>query len=317
MNSPLPFPILAVASLAFWLFFQNLQAASIEEPAELDKAALKLGAAAALASYVAGDPQDLEQEAVDYLKAQGYTLEWFSTKSPVGVAKESRPQLTYVPDYDLAAHKQRYQAFVRSWDEMTKARMDAQLQRKTSLVGTQTLVAKHGSENRVIIAFRGSDNIANWVADGMVWPVYFPDTKLAVHFGFSLYWLEATHQKDFQEWWKNHVDAETEIVISGHSLGAAVAVLYAAGLLIEEEMPGERIALMTFAEPAPGQYGFAQYLNQQLGNYVAMGNILDPVCYSTTFFGYYHFGISKLMISASEGVNTHSMKIYYQAAMEL
>ncbi|WP_440617260.1 lipase family protein [Cysteiniphilum sp. 6C5] len=168
-----------------------------------------------------------------------------------------------------------------------------------------------------MISFRGSDNITNWLLDAFVKPSFFNGTNTRAHTGFQLYLIEILLNKKFLNWIDSNVDSNTQVIISGHSLGGAVATLFSAKMLMDDTLKADHLSVITFAAPAAGQYDFAEYFKDKLVNYIWVANIVDPVVYITQAFGYHHFGISSFFMSVKESWVTHSMANYYQHIFSL
>ncbi|WP_151193685.1 lipase family protein [Cysteiniphilum sp. JM-1] len=195
-----------------------------------------------------------------------------------------------------------------------------------ALLGTQVFAAK--KDNKAIIAFRGTDTISNVIVDSAAFQVNFEQTNTGVHAGFYSYLLDVVERDtNFANWLKDNVNKDTQLLITGHSLGAAVATLMAA-YLIEQGFSSEKIKLITFAEPAPGSEAFAERYAPLLKNYVWEANIPDPVVWSTAIAGdlytkymhhkvsYHHFGQFNGFLNTSQSViNIHSVDNYYNQVM--
>ncbi len=129
--------------------------------------------------------------------------------------------------------------------------------------------------------------------------------------------IEILLNKKFLNWIDSNVDSNTQVIISGHSLGGAVATLFSAKMLMDDTLKADHLSVITFAAPAAGQYDFAEYFKDKLVNYIWVANIVDPVVYITQAFGYHHFGISSFFMSVKESWVTHSMANYYQHIFSL
>ena len=123
-------------------------------------------------------------------------------------------------------------------------------------VDTQGYVA--ADERRMLVAFRGTESLPDWVANVQVAKDPGPWRSTNVHEGFQDAFLPTALLigKAIGE-----LRREQEIWITGHSLGGALAVLLAATLL-ENGIPVE--GLYTFAAPRVGDERFAERLNAAL-----------------------------------------------------
>ena len=106
-------------------------------------------------------------------------------------------------------------------------------------------------------------------------------TEPLVHGGFANYTQTAffsrrengmTFGEEIAELLKNEPDAK--LCVTGHSLGGAVAVLFAARLM-EMGVPAEQLDVVTFGAPAVGNRAFADAYSDLRVNRVAMAS--DPI----------------------------------------
>ena len=283
---------------------------------------LKLAAAAAEASYVSvNENNSLVDSAINYINKKSYEYTIItSDKSDSLTANNSLIKLKTAPSYDYASHKEKYDDFKEEWKVNDLGQIDGKNLESNSLSGYQLLLAKNNNTNEAIISFRGSSNINNWIVNAAVIPSYFfpiRNTEITAHTGFQLYLAEVVSNKEFRDWYKNNINNDTKILISGHSLGGAVAILFNAYLISEKELNPDNISMVTYAAPAPGQYSFAEYYKDKIKNFVWVSNVIDPVCYITQPFDYYHFSIPYFIITVKESWLTHSMDNYYTYIMEL
>jgi hypothetical protein len=83
------------------------------------------------------------------------------------------------------------------------------------------------SSNRIVLAYRGSSNIKNWIQNLKIDLAPFPDCKCKVHLGF----MEI--QNKVKNWVSDNVNqliskhGNVEITVTGHSIGGAIATLSA------------------------------------------------------------------------------------------
>jgi len=171
----------------------------------------------------------------------------------------------------------------------------------------QTLTIYDPTKNTVYIAFRGSDNLINWIGNIQLSPTPFEnDSSTMVHFGFYHYLLSSLAAKtsdsniSLQDWLAQiEVKYKPNYVITGHSLGGAGAVLLGAKF-IKTGLPADRIKLITYGQPAVGTWGFLSKYQSKITNYVRVANIGnpdymsaimgDPVVSATAILKYYQFG---------------------------
>lgn len=116
--------------------------------------------------------------------------------------------------------------------------------------------------NEVVVAYRGSHNIDNWINDMNAIKINYQrsgspaDTQ--VHAGF--YNVYSTMQSQTQAAVKTLLSAHptASIVLTGHSLGAAVATFSA--IDIKLAFPSHKINFYTFGSPRPGNQAFSDFV---------------------------------------------------------
>lgn len=129
--------------------------------------------------------------------------------------------------------------------------------------------------NTGILVFRGTEvtSVGDFLADAYVEMQPFPregDTQGSVHAGFSQ-GARAVWKRVYNMLIENPVE---HLLITGHSLGGAMAVMTAARIIFEHERgEDERFkgvvrslsGLYTYGQPAVGDAGFARWAEQRLG----------------------------------------------------
>ena len=150
--------------------------------------------------------------------------------------------------------------------------------------------------HRVIAAFRGTVDVSEMFKDVRFWPVQppelarcFPNSKARVHRGF---WQHVNYSREpvMRAIFEALADGVNDILVTGHSLGAAAATITAA--LLEALVPRHvSITLITFGSPRPGNEAFADILrgSRRLRHY-RVQNRGDPfarMAWWLPFPGYY------------------------------
>ena len=123
-----------------------------------------------------------------------------------------------------------------------------------------------GSNDASFVFFRGTDNLGDWLTNLRLLSTRRPYGR--VHRGFLaamqslappvLRWLDRR--------------GDRPIVVGGHSLGGAMAVLFAA-----EHHRRDIDAIYTFGQPAAGKGSFEDFINEQFFRYVRVVNDRDIV----------------------------------------
>lgn len=144
--------------------------------------------------------------------------------------------------------------------------------------------------NRIIVlAFRGTKSLSNWRIDMKVRRVktdYCEDCR--AHHGFYIGWklIEADVVLKVAEQVKKNPDYR--LVVTGHSLGAALATL-AAGHFRKNEELREKTELFTFGSPRVGNKELAKFLTAQSDLSYRVTCMADPVVrIPPHWVGYYH-----------------------------
>ncbi|XP_023636478.1 lipase isoform X1 [Capsella rubella] len=126
--------------------------------------------------------------------------------------------------------------------------------------------------NAIIIAFRGTQehSIQNWVSD-LFWKqldLNYPDMPDAmVHHGFYSAYHNTTVRPavlDAVKRAKKSYGANLEIMVTGHSMGGAMASFCALDLVVNEGE--ENVQVMTFGQPRVGNAAFSSYYSLLVPN---------------------------------------------------
>jgi len=141
------------------------------------------------------------------------------------------------------------------------------------------LLGHNSTARTAFVSFRGTSDVEDWLADLDA----VPDTYLPVR-GFGQ--VHAGFQ-DVYELVRNSIAANLatatagcdQILVTGHSLGAALAVLAAPDIV--KDMPPNKIEprLITFAGPRVGLTDFADAFNAAIESCFRVVNFLDIVPY--------------------------------------
>jgi hypothetical protein len=136
----------------------------------------------------------------------------------------------------------------------------------------------------LFIFFEGSVDFIDWINDFIFFRKRIPykgtNKKIRVHSGFLSSYLLVRDK--IQELAKD----VTDIVISGHSLGGAVAHL--AGLDIQYNFPEKNLNIVTFAAPRLGTKKFAESFNRRVGDvteaFENYGDVVPHLPFKLMFF---------------------------------
>lgn len=120
--------------------------------------------------------------------------------------------------------------------------------------GVQAFCAANA--DTVLICFRGSDDMADWLANASAKKIRSTYHVGLVHTGFLR--TSAVVENDVFGYLSNHLGKK--LVVTGHSLGAAMAVLFAAHGFSSPD------AIITFGAPRVGNKEFALNFNNRYGD---------------------------------------------------
>lgn len=146
------------------------------------------------------------------------------------------------------------------------------IESSTTATDTTGFVALDDTHKNIIVSFRGSHSIRNWITDFVILPIPDHCPGCAVELGFWTAWevVKAQVIGNVTEAAKQHPDYE--IVVVGHSLGAAIATLSA----VEIRSTGHNATLYAFASPRVGNKFMADYITAQ-GSNNRFAHAEDPV----------------------------------------
>lgn len=154
--------------------------------------------------------------------------------------------------------------------------------------GVQCLLRRNG--DTLWITFRGSDSPKDWKNNFTFWQKTIPydnmESKIRVHSGF----LNAYKAPGVRDRILNALSRDTHYIkITGHSLGAALAVLCAVD--VQYNFPGCDIEVMLFGCPRVGNKAFAMSYNKRVDKTVRVENSNDIVTkVPPALWGYRHVG---------------------------
>jgi Lipase (class 3) len=148
----------------------------------------------------------------------------------------------------------------------------------------------------VVLSFRGSDTLDNWIRDFEFWREPFPDVPgAAVHHGFWSAWVAVRGQvvsaveKAVSEV-RRRLGRDVVVLNTGHSLGAALSALSAVELERRALSGVASVQMVNFGQPRVGNFGFANYTAHLLQqNHFRVVNHRDIVPHLPMLdVGYFH-----------------------------
>lgn len=170
------------------------------------------------------------------------------------------------------------------------------------------------SKSQVVLSFRGSQSIRNWIANLDIsmddcddLPVG-DDSDCQIHSGFNDAWNQVkdsvyTFIANASSTYPNHT-----LIVTGHSLGGAVGTIAAANL----RAMGYPCDLYTFGSPRVGNEDFVNFVGSQEGNEFRVTNADDPVPRlppSSFFLGSYRHTSPEFWLTVQDTTNASASAI--------
>lgn len=143
--------------------------------------------------------------------------------------------------------------------------------------------------NSIVIAFRGSVDTANWILNLKTTRTSYPlCTDCSVHVGFNQGFNSVKVQVDA------HINdllalyRTSKMILAGHSLGGALAVMAAAYL---QNVYGQVTHLYTMGQPRVGNDAFAKFMTTFIPNSFRIVDYADQVPHvPQSILGFKHSG---------------------------
>lgn len=149
------------------------------------------------------------------------------------------------------------------------------------ITGGKAMVTVDHNLKAIVVAFRGSSNIRNWVTDFNILlgdlDVGDGSQGVQVHIGFLRYAndIGAKIIPTVRMLLNKYTDYT--VAVTGHSLGGAVADLASVMLKKELNIPWSKIRLVTFGAPRVGNAVYAMWMNRQSSTHLRVVNNRDKV----------------------------------------
>ena len=187
---------------------------------------------------------------------------------------------------------------------------------------SSTIIDKETCEKTIVLTFKGSQEAIDWVTNFSIRKEEFFETDVKVHHGFQR--SVALFEEHFKSFCKLQTDelfsnlytevteSNTKIILTGHSLGGALATL-AACRFYDLGIPSENLTVYTFGAPPIGSKRFVEKYNGKIKIHRFV-NTFDFVSYIgkvLNFFKNYqlhHLG-EEIILPSNEGEH-HSLAGY-------
>lgn len=130
------------------------------------------------------------------------------------------------------------------------------------------------SEDEIVMAFRGTDSFRDNESDQDLYQVPYPFVKNAgkTHRGFTCIY-QSTRDELIRE--LNKLSTDKRLLVTGYSLGAALAVLAALDIAVNTGF--EYPIVYTYGSPRTGDPEFAARFNRTVRNSIRIFNIHDVI----------------------------------------
>ncbi|KAJ9063796.1 hypothetical protein DSO57_1037145 [Entomophthora muscae] len=145
---------------------------------------------------------------------------------------------------------------------------------------TLAYVTTNNVRREIVISFRGTHSIKNWIQNLNFIHADFDTVKYArVHAGFKSCsdGLTPLYLPSVRHILQNPEFANFKLVLTGHSLGGAIAVLSTLNLQKALDMPWSRLAVYTYGQPRIGNSFFSNYVNSLPLSMTRVVNENDPI----------------------------------------
>ncbi|KAI9290940.1 alpha/beta-hydrolase [Neoconidiobolus thromboides FSU 785] len=144
---------------------------------------------------------------------------------------------------------------------------------------TKGFIVTNHSRKEIIISFRGSANLQNWLINAQIGkvPMNFGGNSYSVHRGFktvtdNLFPTITSYLTPLMVSYPQY-----KIVVTGHSLGAAIASLMALRIKYKLSVPDNKLNLYTYGGPRIGDPDFARFVNRHgftIGRFVNENDVV-------------------------------------------
>ncbi len=167
------------------------------------------------------------------------------------------------------------------------------------------------------ITFRGTDSLKDWLTNFQFWkkPIPYKDPQVRVHTGF----INAYSNEVKGKIHKLITEDSEEIIISGHSYGAALAILCAEDL--QNSFPQKNYEVFLFGSPRVGNKAFKELYDKRIFRTFRISNGNDIISkIPFRFMGYRHVGIAINIgfprILGLFSLKNHKLSEYYASILK-
>lgn len=148
-------------------------------------------------------------------------------------------------------------------------------------------IALDHTRKLIVIAFRGTESIRNYLVDFEIWLKKIHLCKgCKAHAGYWLTWKTSRHEVLSALRNATALQPDYKLIVTGHSLGGALATLCAADL----RHRGHELSLYSYGSPRTCNTALANWITGQVGGNFRVTHLNDPVVQlPLPLGGYQHF----------------------------
>ncbi|CAP73570.1 uncharacterized protein PODANS_2_9340 [Podospora anserina S mat+] len=172
-----------------------------------------------------------------------------------------------------------------------------------TILDTRGFVSVDPVAKEIVLTFRGTVSIRNWVADFIF--VQVPcDYAFGclVHTGFLASWAEVKSRAMAAVTAARQAHPTFKVTVTGYSLGAAVGTIAAADIRRSLKIP---VDLITFGSPRVGNNAFAKFVTAGAGSEYRLTHANDPIArLPPIIFNYRHTSPEYWFDEGADGVVT-------------
>ncbi|KAJ9060186.1 hypothetical protein DSO57_1020346 [Entomophthora muscae] len=178
---------------------------------------------------------------------------------------------------------------------------------------TRAIIATNSARKEIILAFRGTQTNVNWAENLLFSHTPINVAPLAtVHTGFKNIAdaMAPEYIQALQLLLATPAYKDYDVVVTGHSLGGAVAQLASIQVHQDLDIEWERIKIVTFGQPRVGNIIFARWFNQKPVTFTRVVHENDLVPHVPPLFtGYIHTHLERYIENNSSKIcNTDWME---------
>ncbi|KAL2132308.1 hypothetical protein VTI74DRAFT_3944 [Chaetomium olivicolor] len=213
-----------------------------------------------LASLAAGAPSQRRQDAVTVQQLNNFKLyaQW-SAASSCNSEKAAGQPVTCI-DNQCSMFASHNASVVASFTG--------------TILDMRGFVGVDHADHNIVVSFRGSTSVRNWIADIIFVQVPCDLTAVClVHTGFFASWAEISSRVIAAVRTAKAANPSYQVIVTGHSLGGAVGTLAAAYI----RKAGFAADLYTYGSPRVGNAAFVEFVTAQPGAEYRITHTVDPV----------------------------------------